>query len=69
MVHSATGVKLVQVYHRIHSLDLFFSMYILIYFMAQDTAKCNFADDTTVFAADGCLDKVSERLETDALVL
>ena len=30
---------------------------------------CNFADDTTIFAADCQLDKVLERLETDALIL
>ena len=37
--------------------------------MVTDTAKCNFADDTTIFAADSCLDKVLEQLETDAVVL
>ena len=35
----------------------------------MDTAVCNFADDTTIFAADCQLDRVLERLETDALVL
>ena len=35
----------------------------------MDTAICNFADDTTIFAADCQLDSVFERLETDALVL
>ena len=37
--------------------------------MVTDTAVCNFADDTTIFAADCQLDKVLERLETDALIL
>ena len=37
--------------------------------MVTDTAICNFADDTTIFAADGCLDKVVKQLETDALLL
>ena len=37
--------------------------------MVTDTAICNFANDTTIFADDSCLDKVLERLETDALVL
>ena len=37
--------------------------------MVTDTALCNFADDTTIFAADSCLDKVLERLETNALLL
>ena len=37
--------------------------------MVADTAICNFADDKTIFAANSCLDKVLERLETDALVL
>ena len=37
--------------------------------MVTDTAMCNFPDDTTIFAADSCLDKVLERLETDDLVL
>ena len=27
-----------------------------------------FCDDTTIFAVDSCLDKVLERLETDAVV-
>ena len=35
----------------------------------MDAAICIFADDTTRFAADSCLNKVLERLETDALVL
>ena len=34
--------------------------------MITDTAICNFADDTTIFAANSCLDNVVERLETDA---
>ena len=37
--------------------------------MVTDTAVCNFAYDTTIFAADCQLDKVLERLETDALIL
>ena len=37
--------------------------------MVTDTAVCNFVDDTTIFAADCQLDKVLNRLETDALVL
>ena len=37
--------------------------------MVTDTAVCNFADDTTIFAADCQLDKVLERLESDALIL
>ena len=37
--------------------------------MVTDTAVCNFAYDTTTFAADCQLDKVLERLETDALIL
>ena len=37
--------------------------------MVTDTAICNFADDTTIFAANSCLDKVLERLETASLVL
>ena len=41
----------------------------MIYFSVMDTAVCNFADDTTIFAAYCQLDKVLERLETDALVL
>ena len=40
-----------------------------LFFMATDSAICNFANDTTIFAADSCLDKVLERLETDAVVL
>ena len=35
----------------------------------MDTAVCSFADDTAIFAADCQLDRVLERLETDALVL
>ena len=35
----------------------------------MDTAVCNFADDTTIFAADCQLVRVLEQLETDALVL
>ena len=45
----------------IYITDLFLSV--------MDTAICNFADDTTIFAADCQLDSVLERLETDALVL
>ena len=37
--------------------------------MVMDTATCNFADNTTIFAANSCLDKVLERLETDALLI
>ena len=37
--------------------------------MVTDTAICNFTDDTTIFAAESCSDKVLERLETDALLL
>ena len=37
--------------------------------MVTDTAICKFADDTTIFAANSCLAKVLERLETDAVVL
>ena len=37
--------------------------------MVTDTAICNFASDTTIFATDSCLGKVLERLGTDALVL
>ena len=49
---------------------LLFKVYIHdLFFMVTDTAICNFADDTTIFAADSCLDKVLERLETDAVVL
>ena len=29
-----------------------------LFFMVTDTAICNFADDTTILAADSCLDKV-----------
>ena len=36
--------------------------------MVTDSAICNFADDTTIFAADRYLGRVLERLETDALV-
>ena len=47
-----------------------FNVYINdLFFMVTDTAICNFADDTTIFAADSCLDKVLERLETNAAVL
>ena len=38
-------------------------------FSVMDKAVCNFADDTTILAADCQLDRVLERLETDALVL
>ena len=49
---------------------LLFNLYINdLFFMVTDTAICNFADDTTIFAADSCLDKVLERLETDDFVL
>ena len=49
---------------------LLFNVYINDPFlMVTDTAICNFANDTTIFAADSCLDKVLERLETDAVVL
>ena len=37
--------------------------------MVTDNVICNSADDNTVLGADSCLDKVLERLETDALVL
>ena len=37
--------------------------------MVTDTAVCSFADHTTIFAADICLDKVLEQLETHALIL
>ena len=37
--------------------------------MVMSTEICNFANDTTIFAADSCLDKVLERLEVDALSL
>ena len=49
---------------------LLFNLYINdLFLMVTDTAVCNFADDTTTFTADCQLDKVLERLETDALVL
>ena len=49
---------------------LLFNIYINDLFLSvMDTAVCNFADDTTIFAADCQLDSVLERLETDALVL
>ena len=49
---------------------LLFNIYINdLFFSIMDTAVCNFADDTTIFAADCQLDRVLERLETDALVL
>ena len=49
---------------------LLFNLYINdLFLMVTDTAVCNFADDTTIFAADCQLDKVLERLETDALIL
>ena len=49
---------------------LLFNIYIDdLFFSVMDTAVCNFADDTTIFAADCQLDRVLERLETDALVL
>ena len=58
-------------YRKDQFLDLFFSLFksIIYFFSAMDTAVCNFADDTTIFAADCQLDRVLERLETDALVL
>ena len=40
-----------------------------LFLMVTDTAVCNFAYDATIFAADCQLDKVLERLETDALIL
>ena len=40
-----------------------------LFSMVTDTAVCNFADDTTIFTADSCLDEVLERRETDALIL
>ena len=40
-----------------------------LFLIVTDTAVCNFADDTTIFTADCQLDKVLERLETDALIL
>ena len=71
MVHSATGVKPVQVYHKGQSLDLFLSIFYIndLFLMVTDTTICNFVDDMTIFTADSCLEKVLERLETDALVL
>ena len=49
---------------------LLFNVYINDLFLSvMDTAVCNIADDTTIFAADCQLDSVLERLETDALVL
>ena len=49
---------------------LLFNIYINdIFLSVMDTAICNFADDTTIFAADCQLDSVLERLDTDALVL
>ena len=70
MVPLATGAKHVQVYHRAQSLDLLFNVYSNdLFCMVRDSAICNFVDDTTIFAADVCLDKVLERLETDAVVL
>ena len=49
---------------------LLFNIYINdLFLMVKDTAIYNFADDTTIFAADSCLDKVLGRLETDAVVL
>ena len=66
MVQSATVVKLVQ--DRSVLGPLLFNVYINdLFFMVTDTAVCNFADDTTIFAAEICLDKVLERLEIDAL--
>ena len=48
---------------------LIFNVYINdIFFMVTDTAMCNFPDDMTIFTANSCLDKILERLETDALV-
>ena len=42
---------------------LLFNLYINdLFLMVTDTAVCNFADDTTIFAADCQLDKVLERL-------
>ena len=37
--------------------------------MVTDTALCNFADCTTIFAADSYLGKVLERQEIDAACL
>ena len=49
---------------------LLFNVYINdLFSMVTDTAVCNFADGITIFAADSCLDKALERLETDALIL
>ena len=49
---------------------LLFNLYINdLFLMVTDTAVYNFADDTTIFAADCQLDKVLERLDTDALIL
>ena len=36
--------------------------------MVTGTAICNFADDTSIFTADSCSDKVLKRLKTDTLV-
>ena len=55
------GYVLGALLFNIHNNDLFF--------MVTDTAVCNFADDTTIFAADNQLERVLERLETNALVL
>ena len=49
---------------------LLFIVYINdVFFMVMGTEICNFANDTTIFAADSYLDKVLERLEVDALSL
>ena len=49
---------------------LLFNLYINdLFLIVTDTAVCNFADDISIFAADRQLDKVLERLETDALIL
>ena len=49
---------------------LLFNIYINdLFFSVMDTVVCNFADDTTLFAAGCQLDRVLKRLETDALVL
>ena len=49
---------------------LLFNAYINdLFFVITDTAICNFADDTTIFTADSCLDNIVESLETDVLVL
>ena len=49
---------------------LLFNLYINdLFLIVTDTAVCNFADDTTILAADCQLDKVLERLESDALIL